>query len=199
MVGAPERVLGGLRGASVATVFQEPLTALDPLMPLGRQIALPLARRLRREGRPAGRAAVEAGTRALMRQVLLPDADRIARAYPHEVSGGQRQRVAIAMALACRPRLLVADEPTTALDVSTQAEVLKLLRSVVDEHGIALLFISHDLPVVGAIAERVLVLRQGRAVETGPARQILTDPREDYTRTLVAAARRFDAALEPGR
>jgi len=191
---APESRLTALRGSAVATVFQEPLTALDPLMPLGRQIAGPVRRRLKREG--ADTAAVAAEVRGLMDQVRLPDPDRLLRAYPHEVSGGQRQRVAIAMALACRPKLLIADEPTTALDVTTQAEIVTLLLDLVRERGIALLFISHDLAVVGQVAERVMVMRHGRAVESGTAAQVLTAPRDEYTRTLVAAARRFDDALE---
>ncbi|AJE45817.1 ATP-binding cassette domain-containing protein [Celeribacter indicus] len=196
VVGAPERRLAGLRGSAVATVFQEPLTALDPLMTLGRQIALPVKRRRQRTGEDTRRAAVNREVLSLVEQVRLPEPERIVHAFPHEVSGGQRQRVAIAMALACRPRLLIADEPTTALDVTTQDEIVKLLLALVEEHGIALLFISHDLAVVGQVAERVLVMRDGRAVETGPARQVLTAPAEAYTRTLVEAARRFDAALE---
>ena len=196
VVGAAERDLLALRGSAVATVFQEPLTALDPLMPLGRQVALPVRRRLIREGGDASRAAVGREVRALMDQVRLPDVERLVRAYPHEVSGGQRQRVAIAMALACRPRLLIADEPTTALDVTTQAEIIRLITGLVQDHGIALLFISHDLAVVGQVAERVLVMRHGRTIETGPADRVLTAPGEEYTRSLVEAARRFDAALE---
>ncbi|RVV98904.1 ABC transporter ATP-binding protein [Mesobaculum littorinae] len=198
VLGASERRLSRLRGAAVATVFQEPLTALDPLMPLGRQIALPVRRRLAREGGDTSRPAVAREVRALVEQVRLPDPDRLIRAFPHEVSGGQRQRVAIAMALACKPRLLIADEPTTALDVTTQAEIVALLTGLVRDEGIALLFISHDLAVVGQVAERVLVMRAGRAVETGPAARVLTAPEEGYTRSLVAAARRFDTALEGG-
>ncbi len=196
VIGAPERRLAGLRGAAVATVFQEPLTALNPLMPLGRQIAGPVRRRLRREGRTPTRAAVAEEVRALLDQVRLPEPERLLDAYPHEVSGGQRQRVAIAMALACRPQLLIADEPTTALDVTTQAEIVALIRALVAEQNIALLFISHDLPVVGQLTERVMVIRHGRAVETGPAAEVLSRPREAYTQDLVAAARRFDKALE---
>ena len=195
VIGASERALGALRGRAVATVFQEPLTALDPLMPLGRQIAGPVRRRLKRTGE-ASAAAVTAEVRKLTDQVRLPDPERLLGAYPHEGSGGQRQRVAIAMALACRPKLLIADEPTTALDVTTQAEIVTLLLDLVRDEGIALLFISHDLGVVGQVAERVMVMRNGRAVESGPAGQVLTAPRDDYTRSLVAAARRFDAALE---
>ena len=198
IVGASERDLVGMRGTAVSTVFQEPLTALDPLMPLGRQIELPVRRRLRREGADDTRAAVTREARALMDQVRLPEPDHLRRAYPHQVSGGQRQRVAIAMALACRPRLLIADEPTTALDVTTQAEIVKLLVGLVREHGISLLFISHDLAVVGDVAERVVVMRDGRAIETGPVRKVLTAPQDPYTRDLVNAARRFDAALDGG-
>ncbi|MBB3994872.1 ABC-type glutathione transport system ATPase component [Sulfitobacter undariae] len=198
IVGASERRLSSLRGDAVACVFQEPLTALDPLMPLGRQIAGPVRRRLKREGIDSSRAAVKREVRVLMEQVRLPDPQRLFDAYPHEVSGGQRQRVAIAMALACQPRLLIADEPTTALDVTTQAEIVQLINALVADLGISLLFISHDLAVVGQVAERVMVMRNGRPVEIGTAQQVLTKPHDDYTRNLVAAARRFDAALEGG-
>ena len=165
-------------------------------MPLGKQIALPLRRRLRREGKPSGRAEVNRHMRDLIDQVRLPDPERLVRAYPHEVSGGQRQRVAIAMALACRPKLLIADEPTTALDVTTQDQIIKLLTSLVDELGIALMFISHDLAVVGQMVERVMVMRNGACVESGLAADVLTTPKDSYTQTLVDAAHRFDAALE---
>jgi peptide/nickel transport system ATP-binding protein len=192
VIGAPDKTLNRLRGTVTATVFQEPLTALDPLMRVGRQVAEPLLRRARRDGR-----SVDAGREvfALLEQVALPDPGRIARAYPHELSGGQRQRVAIAMALACRPQLLIADEPTTALDVTTQASILTLLDTLVRERGMALLFISHDLPVVAGIVDRVVVLRQGVAVERGPVREVFAAPQHDYTRALVAAARAFDAGL----
>lgn len=196
IIGAPERCLGGLRGSVVASVFQEPLTALDPLMPLGRQIAGPVRRRLQREGRDSDRATVKREVHALLDQVRLPDPNRLYGSYPHEVSGGQRQRVAIAMALACQPRLLIADEPTTALDVTTQVEIIRLINTLVEELDIALLFISHDLAVVGQMAERVMVMRHGRAIETGDTQQVLTQPQDDYTRNLVTAARRFDDALE---
>ncbi|MGN6101792.1 MAG: ATP-binding cassette domain-containing protein, partial [Devosia sp.] len=115
--------------------------------------------------------------------------------YPHELSGGQRQRVVIAMAIALRPRLLIADEPTTALDVTTQAEVLRLLDALVRENNMALLFISHDLPVVAGIVDDVVVLRRGQAVEAGPVDEVFARPAADYTRALIAAARAFDAGL----
>jgi ABC-type glutathione transport system ATPase component len=196
IIGTSERGLNRLRGNAVASVFQEPLTALDPLMPLGRQIAGPVRRRLKREGVDRSRAAIQREVRALMDQVRLPDPQRLYDAYPHEVSGGQRQRIAIAMALACQPRLLIADEPTTALDVTTQAKIVQLINSLVKDLGISLLFISHDLAVVGQVAERVMVMRNGRSVEIGAAQQVLTKPHDAYTQNLVAAARRFDAALE---
>ncbi|WP_354003029.1 ATP-binding cassette domain-containing protein [Microbacterium elymi] len=128
----------------------------------------------------------------------LRDPERIARAYPHEASGGQRQRVAIAMALASRPDLLILDEPTTALDVTVQAEVLRCLHAVVDDDRTATLFVSHDLAVVAEMADTAIVLRDGRAVETGPVGRLLTAPQEPYTRRLVGAARALDRALDAG-
>ena len=196
VIGAPDRALDRLRGTAAAIVFQEPLTALDPLMRVGRQIAEPLARRASRDGRALNGKALDAAVLALIEEVRLPEPRRMIRAYPHELSGGQRQRVAIAMALACQPDLLIADEPTTALDVTTQAEILALLDRLVRERGMALLFISHDLPVVANTVERVVVLRQGEAVEAGPVREVFAAPRHDYTRSLLAAARSFDDALE---
>ena len=191
----PERELTRLRGQAASVVFQEPLTALDPLMRLGRQTAEPLARRLRREGKPVERKAIEAEVARLFELVALPEPARIARSYPFEISGGQRQRVAIAMALACRPKLLIADEPTTALDVTTQAEVLALLRQLVSDMKMALLFISHDLAVVNSIAEKVAVMRHGEIVEKGNAQQVLAEPKHDYTASLVTAATAFEDAL----
>ncbi len=195
VVGADEKHLNRLRGVATAVVFQEPLTALDPLMKIGKQIAEPVRRRLARDGQRPSRAAIDREVLDLLDKVALPQSERIANAYPHEVSGGQRQRVAIAMALACRPRLLIADEPTTALDVTTQAEILRLLDGLVRETGMALLFISHDLPVVAQVVERVMVLRDGVALEEGAVVDVFASPSHDYTRTLVDAARMFDEAL----
>ncbi len=196
VVGARDRDLVALRGTSIAAVFQEPMTALDPLMRLGDQVAEAVRRRARRDGESLSRAALQARVLALLERVSLPDPARIAKAYPHGVSGGQRQRVAIAMALACRPKLLIADEPTTALDVTTQAEVLALLNALVRDEKMGLLFISHDLPVVATIAERAMVMREGALIEAGPVGSVFNRPSHPYTRGLVAAARAFDQALE---
>ena len=196
VVGARDRDLVPLRGRSIAAVFQEPMTALDPLMRIGDQVAEVVRRRSRRDGATLAETDVKARVAELLQRVALPEPERIARAFPHEISGGQRQRAAIAMALACRPKLLIADEPTTALDVTTQAEILKLLETLVRDEGMGLLFISHDLPVVATIAERALVMRQGELIEHGPVDTLLDHPAHPYTQGLVAAARAFDEALE---
>ncbi|MFD4969318.1 ATP-binding cassette domain-containing protein [Streptomyces sp. NPDC058424] len=191
VVGAPEKRLTSLRGRDAAVVFQEPLTALDPLMRVGRQITEPLRRRTGLKGKDLQRAVADT-----LAQVRLPDPERIARAFPHEISGGQRQRVALAMALACEPKLLIADEPTTALDVSVQAEMLELVDTLVRERDMAVLFVSHDLAVVAKVTDRALVLKDGRAVEEGPVETIVGAPREEYTKALVASARRLESALD---
>ncbi|ARC57229.1 Oligopeptide transport ATP-binding protein OppD [Frondihabitans sp. 762G35] len=180
----PERRLARLRGSRIGTVFQDPLTALNPLHTIGRQLAEPL-RIHEGLGKREGRArAVEAA-----REVGLPDPETIVDLFPHQISGGQRQRVGIAMALACRPGLLLADEPTTALDVTTQKEILDLFRRLSDELGVALVFVTHDLAVLAQITEEVVVLSGGRAVERGTVTGILQEPRHPVTRGLVDAAR----------
>ncbi|TRW45564.1 ATP-binding cassette domain-containing protein [Georgenia yuyongxinii] len=188
VVGAPEAVLNRVRGAGVSLVFQEPRTALDPLMRIGRQIAEPLRRHRGLRG-----TELRDGMRGLMREVALPE--RAEQAFPHEVSGGQRQRVAIAMALACDPKVLIADEPTTALDVTVQAGILELLQREVRDRDMALVFITHDMGVVAEVAERVVVLRSGRKVEEGSVAGTIAAPQHPYTQRLVEGARLLDAAL----
>ncbi|KRD53725.1 MAG: ABC transporter ATP-binding protein [Microbacterium sp.] len=190
VVGARDADLRPLRGPVAQIVFQEPLTALDPLMRVGRQIAEPLRRHLGLRG-----AELRAAVTAALDEVSLSE-PRFARAYPHELSGGQRQRVAIAIALAARPQLLIADEPTTALDVTVQDAVLTLLERLVAERGMALLFISHDLAVVSRMVDRIVVLRDGLVVEEGAVAEVLRRPAEPYTRMLVDSARALDAFLD---
>ncbi|MFD8774651.1 ATP-binding cassette domain-containing protein [Streptomyces sp. NPDC059916] len=193
IVGASEKRLVDVRGRAAAIVFQEPLTALDPLMRVGRQLAEPLRRRRGLKGDALRKAVAEA-----LEQVRLPEPGRIARAFPHEISGGQRQRVALAMALACDPALLIADEPTTALDVTVQSEMLVLLDTLVGERGMAVLFVSHDLAVVSRVTDRVLVMKDGRAVEDGTVRDLVRAPRQAYTKALVDSARKLESALDLG-
>ena len=183
IVGQPALELRRLRGKQIAMIFQEPMTALNPVMTIGRQVAeCAQAHASSWTGREAKRKAI-----AALEAVALPEADRRYSDYPHQFSGGQRQRILIAMALINRPRLLIADEPTTALDVTVQAQILSLLKDLQKEHGLAMLFISHDLAVVGQIASRVAVMRAGLVVETGTSAQILTAPVHSYTRSLLAA------------
>jgi peptide/nickel transport system ATP-binding protein len=190
VVGSTDAALRPLRGPVAQIVFQEPLTALDPLMRVGRQIAEPLRRHLGLRG-----AALKEAVAQALAEVALPD-PRIGRAFPYELSGGQRQRVAIAIALAARPRLLIADEPTTALDVTVQAGVLQLLERLVRDRGMALLFISHDLAVVSRMVDRIIVMQNGSVVEEGRVMQIVKSPGHAYTQTLVDSARALDSALD---
>ncbi|MEZ5773497.1 MAG: ABC transporter ATP-binding protein [Hyphomicrobiaceae bacterium] len=178
----PARVLNRIRGRKMTMIFQEPMTSLDPLYRIGTQLAEPI---MRHQG--LGRRAAMKRAEELLDLVLIPDAARRLRSYPHELSGGQRQRVMIAMAIAGDPDLLIADEPTTALDVTIQAEILALLADLQRRLGMGLVFITHDLGIVRRIAGRVLVMQDGRAVETGPTERIFKEPRHDYTRALLAA------------
>ena len=183
LIGLPDRELAELRGDDIGIVFQEPRTALNPIRTVGRQIAESVRIHERVTRAEARRRAI-----AEARRVALPDPERIVDRYPHQLSGGQRQRVAIAMALACRPHLLIADEPTTALDVTIQAEILELLHSLVDDTGMSLVFITHDLAVLSQIATHGVVLEDGKVVEDAPIRQLLTSPASEVTRGLLRDA-----------
>ena len=178
-----ERAWCRIRGNRIAMIFQEPMAALNPAMPVGQQIMEVFELHARKT------ALTERRERALalIRSMQLPDPERIFGSYPHQLSGGQCQRVIIAMALAMNPEVLIADEPTTALDVTTQAQVLKLIRELRTVHGHAILFITHDFGVVAEIADRIAVMRHGRIIEMGEARQVLTQPQHPYTRELLAA------------
>jgi oligopeptide/dipeptide ABC transporter ATP-binding protein len=181
----PEREWLRVRGRQVAMVFQEPMTSLNPLLPVGFQVAEVLEQHLGLGRREALRRAGE-----LFRDVGIPDPGRRLGDYPHQLSGGMRQRVMLAMAMACRPRLLIGDEPTTALDVTIQAQILALLRDLGRAAGTAVLLISHDLGVVAAMARRVVVMYAGQVVEEAPARELFARPRHPYTRLLLAVVPR---------
>ena len=179
-----DKVMRAFRGRHIAMIFQEPMTALNPVMKVGRQIAEALLAHAPRTPRREVRARVLAA----MREVGLPDPELRYDNYPHQFSGGQRQRLVIAMAILNKPALLIADEPTTALDVTVQAQVLALLKQLRAEHGCAMLFISHDLAVVSQVADRVAVMRHGEIVEQGSVQQVMTNPAHAYTRSLLASA-----------
>jgi len=171
-----------MRGAGVSMIFQEPMTALDPVMRVGDQVAEAVIAHQHMSKRDAWNRAVEA-----LREVAIPEPDRRARDYPHQLSGGQRQRVMIAMALVNNPRLLIADEPTTALDVTIQAQILDLLRELRERHNLTVLFISHDLGVISRIADQVAVMYKGEIVEMGAVAQIFSAAWHPYTRGLISA------------
>jgi oligopeptide/dipeptide ABC transporter ATP-binding protein len=172
----------GLRGKEIAMIFQDPMTALDPVYPIGDQIAEVLT-----EHEGLARDAAFARAVALLQLVGVPSPAERARQYPHEFSGGMRQRAVIAIALACNPALLIADEPTTALDVTVQAQVLRLMKSLQERLGSSILFITHDMGVVGQMAEDVIVMYLGQVVEEGPVKAVLSSPAHPYTQGLIAS------------
>ncbi len=177
-----ERQWRDIRGKDIGMIFQEPMASLNPALTVARQIEEVFE--LHSDYSRAERAE---RARQLVVEMHLPEPDRVLKSYPHQLSGGQCQRVVIAMALAMSPKLLIADEPTTALDVTTQAQVLKLIRELRDNHGHGIIFITHDLGVVADIADRIAVMRRGEVVEIGSAEQVLKEPKHDYTRALIAA------------
>ena len=182
MIGLPDRELNRIRGEKITMIFQEPMTSLDPLYRIGTQLAEPL-----RFHRGLSKGAARPRIVELLKLVGIPEPERRIDAYPHELSGGQRQRVMIAMALACDPDVLIADEPTTALDVTVQAQILELLAGLQQRLGMAIVFITHDLGIVQRFADRVYVMRQGEVVETGPTATLFARPEHPYTRMLLAA------------
>ncbi len=193
LIGLSDKEHSRLRGDRIGMVFQEPLTALNPLMRIGKQIAGPL---INHQGASLKEALVKALD--LCVKVGLPDPERIVRAYPHQLSGGQRQRIGLAIALACEPALLIADEPTTALDVTVQREVLNLINSLVHQENSALIFVTHDLPVVSIMTENVAVMQLGRIVENASVASLFHDPQHEYSKRLIGAARAAEQAFSQG-
>jgi len=188
LAGAGADAMRGVRGADVAMIFQEPMTSLNPVFPVGEQIAESI-----RLHQGKGRAAARVEALHMLERVRIPEARRVLDRYPHQLSGGMRQRVMIAMALSCKPALLIADEPTTALDVTIQAEILQLIRKLQDEMNMGVVFITHDMGVVAEVADRVLVMYRGEKVEEGTSEQVFAAPAHPYTRALLSAVPRLGA------
>ena len=186
LLGQDESTMRSIRGNQIAMIFQEPLTSLNPVYPVGEQIAESV-----RIHQGLGRKAAAVRAREMFDLVRIPEADKRIGQYPHEMSGGMRQRVMIAIALACDPRLLIADEPTTALDVTIQAQILGLIKQLQVDTGTAVMLITHDMGVVAEVADRVVVMNQAKIVEQGPVEQIFHSPREAYTRGLLSAVPRL--------
>jgi peptide/nickel transport system ATP-binding protein len=179
-----------IRGNEISMIFQEPMTSLNPVLTISRQISETLMLHQGLDARAAAQRAVE-----MLRLVRIPEAERRAQRYPHEMSGGMRQRVMIAMALACNPKLLIADEPTTALDVTIQAQILDLMRELKEKIGASIVLITHDLGVVAEMAQRVVVMYAGRKVEEAPVRALFARPRHPYTLGLMASVPRLGATI----
>jgi peptide/nickel transport system ATP-binding protein len=191
-IGAPERVLNDLRGRDVAMIFQNPMISLNPVQRVGAQIAEAIVEHTGLRG-----AAVDQRVLELLEQVGIPNVARNKTYYPHQLSGGMCQRVMIAMALACKPKLLIADEPTTALDVTIQAQILRLLRDLQTELDLGIVLVTHDLGVVAEVADHVAVMYAGRVVESAPVDDLFEDPRHPYTRALMTS--RIGFGRQPGR
>ena len=188
LVTAPESELERIRGGDIAMIFQDPMSSLDPVYRIGSQIVEQIRAHDSKISKPAAfDRAIE-----LMERVGVPHARERLRSYPHEFSGGMRQRVVIAMALSCNPKLLIADEPTTALDVTTQAQILDLMRTLQRTHGSSIVIITHDMGVISELADRVVVMYAGRPVEQGPKRDVIRSPRHPYTWGLLGAVPRVD-------
>jgi peptide/nickel transport system ATP-binding protein len=179
-----------IRGNDISMIFQEPMTSLNPVLTVGRQIREPLRLHQKLDGTAAQKRAVE-----MLAMVGIPEPQRRVDEYPHQMSGGMRQRVMIAMALACNPKLLIADEPTTALDVTVQAQILDLMRDLKRRVGAAIMLITHDLGVVAEVAEHVVVMYAGRKVEEAPATQLFANPRHPYTQGLLGAVPKLGSSL----
>jgi peptide/nickel transport system ATP-binding protein len=186
LVGLPSHEMRKIRGGDIAMIFQEPMTSLNPVMRIGAQMTEVI-----REHQASDGEAADAVARRMLDAVRMSDPGRRLSQYPHELSGGMRQRVMIAMALSCRPKVMIADEPTTALDVTVQAQTLKLMRELKAEFGASIILITHDMGVVAEMADRVLIMQQGRCIEEGNAETIFNAPRETYTRDLLAAVLRL--------
>jgi ABC-type dipeptide/oligopeptide/nickel transport system ATPase component len=187
LVGMSTRELSRIRGSRVAMIFQDPMTSLNPHLRIGTQMTEVLSLHKGMGGQAARARCIE-----MLEQVRISDAARRLRQYPHELSGGMRQRVMIAMSLLCEPAILVADEPTTALDVTVQAEILDLLRGLRERYQMAMILITHDLGVVAGNCDRVLVMQDGRVVESADAETLFYSPQQPYTRELLAAVPRLD-------
>lgn len=182
MLSMPPAALSRLRGAAISMIFQEPMSALDPVYTIGRQISETIVQHEGVDRATAGRRALE-----LLEQVKIPSAERRLKNYPHEMSGGMRQRAMIALALACSPSVLLADEPTTALDVTVQIQILLLLRQLQQELGMAIVFVTHDVGAAAEISDRIAVMYAGRFVEAGTTREIMRTPRHPYTQGLLSS------------
>lgn len=192
LIGLPQRLLSRVRGAKIAMIFQDPMTSLNPHLRVETQMTEVLVHHRGMDKKEARTRAIE-----MLEAVRIPDAASRIRYFPHQFSGGMRQRVMIAMSLLCEPDILIADEPTTALDVTVQAEIMELIRDLRTRFDTSVLLITHDLGVVAGTCERLIVMRSGEIVETGTADEVFYNTRHDYTRALLAAVPRLDKPLTP--